>query len=314
MPRSSRAAVPVHRTASSRPIDIEQVVWQPPPGYALDIEIRSVRELLARVSQRHLRAVQRIRFHMLMTVTRGRCTHVIDFIEQRCVPGSVIVLRPGQVHRFDPSRDWDGWLVIFRPELLLPIADPARDAENGALEHALSALPSHLALETSERQAVDECIARMALDAAADAPAAWRNALLRHQLYALLLRARWHHARRAAPARASAADLARFERFRALAESDFAQRRTVADYAAQLGCSEKTLARAAMAASGAGPKAWLQARIALEARRLLAHTAWPVGVIADHLGFAEATQFVKFFRREAGCAPGAFRRRAAAAG
>jgi AraC-like DNA-binding protein len=48
-------------------------------------------------------------------------------------------------------------------------------------------------------------------------------------------------------------------------------------------------------------------RLVLEAKRLLAHTLLPVAVIGDQLGFAEATNFVKFFRREAGSTPGAFR-------
>jgi len=33
----------------------------------------------------------------------------------------------------------------------------------------------------------------------------------------------------------------------------------------------------------------------------------PVAAIGDQLGFAEATNFVKFFRRETGLTPGAFR-------
>jgi AraC-like DNA-binding protein len=36
-----------------------------------------------------------------------------------------------------------------------------------------------------------------------------------------------------------------------------------------------------------------------------------VATIGDQLGFDEATNFVKFFRREAGLTPGAFRARQA---
>lgn len=301
------------RTERSDADAIERVVWAPDGGYPLDIEVRRVRDLLARVSERHLRTVHRLQFHMLIALTHGRCTHVVDFTEQRCTPGSLLVLHPGQVHRFDSARAWDGWVVIFRPELLLPVPEPARDAENRALEAALDTLPVHLALPDPERAAVEEGVERMARDARLDTSVAWRNALLRHQLYALLLRAQIHHARGADASTVSSADHARFERFRAIAETDFAQRRTVASYAAQLGCSEKTLARAVQAAAGIGPKPWLQARVALEARRLLAHTGWPVSTIAEQLGFAEATQFVKFFRRETGVAPGAFRRAISAA-
>ncbi len=61
-------------------------------------------------------------------------------------------------------------------------------------------------------------------------------------------------------------------------------------------------------------KALLVGRIVLEAKRLLAHSAAPVAAIAADLGFEEATNFVKFFRRETGLTPGLFRERQAAAG
>jgi AraC-like DNA-binding protein len=54
-------------------------------------------------------------------------------------------------------------------------------------------------------------------------------------------------------------------------------------------------------------KAFISKRINLEAKRLLAHTDLPVGVIAEKLGFQEATHFSKFFKREARCTPKEFR-------
>jgi AraC-like DNA-binding protein len=56
-------------------------------------------------------------------------------------------------------------------------------------------------------------------------------------------------------------------------------------------------------------KAFIATRLALEAKRLLTHSALSVGAIADRLGFDDASNFVKFFRRHAGCAPTEFRRR-----
>ena len=59
-------------------------------------------------------------------------------------------------------------------------------------------------------------------------------------------------------------------------------------------------------------KAFIAARINLEAKRLLVHTDWPVALIAERLGFDEATNFSKFFKRESGATPAQFRRRQAA--
>jgi AraC-like DNA-binding protein len=45
----------------------------------------------------------------------------------------------------------------------------------------------------------------------------------------------------------------------------------------------------------------------LEAKRLLAHSLFPVANIGYEIGFSEPTNFVKFFRRETRLTPGAFR-------
>ena len=78
-------------------------------------------------------------------------------------------------------------------------------------------------------------------------------------------------------------------------------------YAAALGCTEKSLTRAALEATGQSAKSVVMARIALEAKRLLVHTDRPIYLIAEGLGFEEATNFGKFFRRETGVTPIGFR-------
>ncbi len=79
------------------------------------------------------------------------------------------------------------------------------------------------------------------------------------------------------------------------------------EYAARLGYSLKTLNRACMLATGCTAKQLIDARVALEAKRLLAHTDLPVASISYRLGFTEPTNFGKFFTRATGQTPGAFR-------
>lgn len=54
-------------------------------------------------------------------------------------------------------------------------------------------------------------------------------------------------------------------------------------------------------------EAFLVARITLKAKRLMAHTPMPIGLISGHIGFDETTNFVKFFKPEDGCSRGEFR-------
>ena len=78
-------------------------------------------------------------------------------------------------------------------------------------------------------------------------------------------------------------------------------------YAGALGMSDKTLSRVCWAAFGVPAKTAINQRLVLEAKRLLAHTSMAVQTIGRELGFEEATNFVKFFRKETEMPPLVFR-------
>ena len=83
----------------------------------------------------------------------------------------------------------------------------------------------------------------------------------------------------------------------------------VPGYAERLGYSESTLSRVCDAAQGRSAKQVIDRRVALEAARELVHSQASVAEVNHHLGFSEATNFVKFFRRMNGYSPQAFRNR-----
>ncbi|MFH1116673.1 MAG: helix-turn-helix domain-containing protein [Pseudomonadota bacterium] len=133
------------------------------------------------------------------------------------------------------------------------------------------------------------------------------HALLRHQLYTLLSRVNVVRGQYEAR-RATLLGLQLFKSFQKLVEKNFAKLHQAADYADLPGCSGKSLKRAAMEAAEVKAKEVIASRINLEAKRLPTYTTLPVALIGDCLGFDEPTNFVKFFKREAGCSPGEFRR------
>jgi AraC-like DNA-binding protein len=287
---------------------IEQMSYQPPAPYQLDLEIFSVSDLKQRVGKAHLRHAHQIMFHMLILITRGECTHLIDFHPVHCQPGTVLVLRPAQAQKFDLERDWDGWIVLFRPEFLLSpqATGPFFDLR---LAGSLEELPDRLSLQEHERRTLTGAIAQMYEDAGIDAQSDELHALLRHQLYALLMRLFIMHGKPEAQGKATSLSLQRFKRFQQLVEKHFAQWHQVVEYAERMGCSEKSLTRATLEVASIKPKAYVASRINLEAKRLLAHTALSITLVSDRLGFDDMTNFVKFFKREVGCTPGEFRRR-----
>lgn len=282
---------------------IKRLGYLPRASYPLDLEAFTMSELRQRGGEEVL-ATHQYEFHTLVLVTQGTCTQVVDFEPIRCAPGSLLVLRPGQAHNYGHDDDWDGWNVLFRPEFVLPVSSATRSL---TLAVDLERLPDHLALRGKELRTVTRAIEQLSADAQLEAPLDDVNALLRHQLHALLTRLCILNGRQQGQAPLMSPALQRFQRFQQLVEERFAQWHRVADYSDRLGYTEKSLTRAVTATTGKTAKSFIAARVVLEAKRLLVHTDLPVATIAEKLGFDEATNFGKFFRREAGGTPAAFR-------
>jgi AraC-like DNA-binding protein len=293
-------------TAVERSAEIERLAYNPVAPYLLDLEILRVASLRERIGRNRMQSTHRYAFHALVCVTEGDCRQVVDFRHVSCRPGSLLAFRPGQVHSFGPDHQWDGWIVAFRPEFI----SPSPVLADLTVAKALGSLPDHLSLAGDDLAIVTRAIEQMRNDTGSEAGTLEVHALLRHQLYALILRLSLLHRRqRVGQASPTGPALQRFERFRCLVEENFTRWHQVAHYAERLACSEKSLTRAAAEAAGMNAKAFIAARINLEAKRLLAHTAGSVALIGEGLGFDDPANFIKFFKREAGCTPSEFRRR-----
>lgn len=285
------------------PTKLDQLNYRP-SGRELDVEIFHFSDLRRRVSSEQILALYHYSFHTLICVTEGAVTQVVDFQPVHCAAGSLLVLRPGQVHTFGSIEGWDGWMVLFRAEFL-----PSETQTTADLLPVLSLdrLPDHLSLSAADFAAVNEAIARMQEDATGVALPKDLHALLRYELCALLLRLSILQDRHMDISTARSPGVQRYARFRRLVEQNYAGWHQVSAYATALGCTEKSLTRAALEATGQSAKSVIMARIALEAKRLLVHTDRPIYLIAEGLGFEEATNFGKFFKRETGFTPIGFR-------
>ncbi|MEV6494475.1 helix-turn-helix transcriptional regulator [Actinoplanes sp. NPDC051633] len=235
-------------------------------------------------------APRRLDHHLMALTTTGQGTVEIDFSSHPCRPGTLLWVQPGQAVRFGGQEGFDAALVSWRGDVL--------DDEE------LVSAQSHQLTGADEDAMISE-FAQLAEDLGRLREGPIAGALLRHQLAVLLLRvALLTGAEDRAPQTAEART---FARFRSALEAGHAESRRVEDYAAQLGCSVRTLTRASLAITGRTAKQVVDDRVALEARRLLACTPLSVAEVGRRLGFPEPTNFGRFFHREVGESPGAFR-------
>ncbi|NBE85088.1 helix-turn-helix domain-containing protein [Micromonospora sp. NEAU-HG-1] len=234
---------------------------------------------------------------LMVLVTGGHGTAELDFWPLPCRPGTLLRVRPGQALRCT-GRQLDAVVLRWTPAALL--RNPGLDGD--------ADVPAHQQLAGEDEDAVLNEVTQLVVDLRRqpDVPAA--RALLRHQLAVLVLRLTLLAAGPTDPAQAGRrVESATFRRLCQEVERGYQHTRRVEDYAARIGCSVRTLTRACLAVTGRSAKQVIDERVALQASRLLAASDEPIARIGHRLGFPEPTNFGRFFTREAGVSPGAFR-------
>ena len=100
--------------------------------------------------------------------------------------------------------------------------------------------------------------------------------------------------------------------FRELVNRHFREHLSLHDYANSLGITVVTLGRLCHEQLGMTPMTLINARLILEAKRELAHSAQSVKQIAHGMGFSDVGYFSRFFRKHAQRSPSEFRLQAQA--
>ena len=237
----------------------------------------------------------------MILVTEGELRHDVDYVTRTVVPGQWLWVRPGHTqcwHEPDRAR---GPMILFEPDVLgsdtavLVASLTAHDAPTVLTPHPDDALW----LRQNAFQLLDEHRALGSRSLAV------HHALRRSLLEALLLRlVRSGHIPRAQ--QVADARCETYERFIDALELNFRELHRATDYARILGYSVRTLSRAVLDATGQGTRVVINERRLLEARRLLGNAQWPPQVVATHLGFSDAANFGRFFRRYTDLTPAAY--------
>ncbi len=306
--------------AHAEPTSVPLYGFQPPVGTPYGLEVTTVEDFYAHHDDWPWNPPRpgRATFHYLILVTEGLLRHDVDHVTRTVTPGQWLWVRAGHVQCWHDPSTARGPFVLFEPEVLRP--DTA---------HLLAPLTSHDApavliphpddvpwLEQTAFQLLDEhrALGRRPLPA--------HHALRCSLLEALLLRLAHSPGVSAPPAHTAGTAAgpsgsrprSAYERFLDALELHFRELHHVDDYAQMLGCSVRTLSRAAQATTGKGAREIINERRLLEARRLLGHSRWTAHAVAAHLGFTDAANFGRFFRHHTGLTPAAYRDRQADAG
>ena len=247
----------------------------------------------------HVNAPHGHSFYLLLYVSQGTGTHTVDLVTYDLRPGSVFFLAPGQVHHWHLGTEADGIVVFFEPDFY-QFRYPERDLL--VLPFFDNAHPPALYLPPENELAplFEQLLHEYQTDHANQAE------VLRAYLGLILELATRHYPATPATTEIGLAQ-SQIRQFGALLNQHYRTRRGVRDYAELLHLSANYLNALCRRVLGQTAGDLIHARVVLEAKRLLTHSALSVAQVADELCFDDPSYFGRYFRKYVGQSPEAFR-------
>ena len=240
----------------------------------------------------------------LMWLESGSTVFFSDFNNVEIKAGTMMFIRPGQLHTLRGNMDTIDLIVVsYKPELLAQQSDPqwflrsmpffmmgsapylfAKGGDQALLSNLFHTVYRHYKTLGEENRELLSSYIQVLLNEA-------------ERLYQLEDRPR---------AEMTAANQLT-KAFYDSVDHHFLTQRTTSPYADKLGVTANHLTRIIRQTTGMTPGKILRDRLLLESKRMLVHTNRTINEISLALGFGSAAQFSNWFKREAAQSPSDFR-------
>lgn len=236
-------------------------------------------------------------FFFLVLVTSGIGVHEIDFKKYEVKPGSLFILRPGQTHNWELSRDCDGYVFFHTRDFYDEGFTSGRILDYPFYSSHHSA--PLITLKGRSFLQVKELLKQVTKEYMKD------NFMKFQKLHALvdLIYIELSRIHRPATETGNETYLNKLKKFEALIEVHYLKYKTAGYYASLMNISEKHLNRISQTCLGKTSTRIISERIVLEAKRLLIQSRLNVTQTAYNLGYKDTSYFNRFFKKQAGQTP-----------
>lgn len=249
-------------------------------------------------------------FYLIVWFEEGMGKHVIDFKEYDVQSGTVYFVSPGQVHQFKDMLHYKGYSIVFSEDFLYNMSEMMHKYVKNEI---FGSFKSPSFCYTNNKGDLTEDVQRhfsIILDEYENGKQLFgyrdKLGLLLSDLIIFLKRhGTWYNQ---LEDEKMDNDYHYYLNFIDYVEGHFRQKHEVKEYAKDLNLSVSTLNKSVVKVSGKRPLEIINERIALEAKRILNYSLeLKVKQVAGMLGFADVSNFVKFFRQNVGVTPSDFR-------
>jgi AraC-like DNA-binding protein len=236
-------------------------------------------------------------FYQIIWVSQGEARFSVDFQKIVIKKNELLMISAGQVCQFDIESQYSGNMILFTDSFFT-----VTELDSNFLYTSEILNPVNLNKTISICPELIENIISL-LDKELNLPTDdFQTGIAQNFLRVILLEAE----RQLVKSHLPVVDNLGRKFFNAV-EKEFKENRNTEYYVQLLGVNEKLLSKEVKAFTGKTPKVYIDSRIILEAKRLLSYSNLSAKEIGYELGFDEATNFNKYFRKHTSLTPVQFR-------
>ena len=267
-------------------------------SFSRNFTIRSIASILNGSDILH--ELHRHTYFFNLAVKTGSGYHEIDFERYPVNDHTLFLLRPGQVHQLELKAGSEGYLVEFDTELYHPVGELA----NQRLRKATT--KNYCDLEAPKFNRLLSVLDNMFYEYSEKEEGYWD--IIRANLEIFFIEfARHSRSVSKANKNGNSYTQERFEELTELIEKNIATHKQVSQYADLMHMSAYQLNSITKASVNKSASELITDQVLLEAKRYLLATSDQVKEIADTLGYEDISYFIRFFKKQTGYSPEAYR-------
>lgn len=236
-------------------------------------------------------------FYLIILFTKGSGTHEVDFESFQVKPGTLFILKPGQMHYWELSDDIEGYVFFHSREFY-----DRRYVTSNLKDFEFYASFQNAPILSVAGEALMN-LKKLMLELVRENE---KNEILKwERIHALVTLIYIAISREYIPTKKvkSAVYQQLVRNFEDTIEFNFKQMKSASGYAGLLNISPKHLNRITKECVNKTSTELISERVLLEAKRMLMHSKSNVNQISEELGFSETSYFIRFFKKQTGVTP-----------
>jgi AraC family transcriptional activator of pobA len=271
-------------------------ISQHEPDLSESFSIRDIQSLLA--GNDMVQELHRHDFFYMLALKNGAGIHHVDFTAYTVGDYSIFFMRPGQVHELVLKEGSTGYLMQFQDEFYFP-----KDKESRQLLRKASQV-NHYQLNELRFQKLQNILAYIAQENTEKAER-YEEVIKANMVIFFIELGRLQS--NSATDQVSLYTQEQLEKFLDLLDANIFTHKQVAQYAEMLNLSAYQLNAITKEALGKTCSDIINEHVILEAKRCLLATSNQVNQTAYRLGYEDVSYFIRFFKKQTGYSPEAFR-------